>query len=335
MKKSRPTIRDVAALAGVSYQTVSRVINQHPSVTDATREKIQEAIKILGYRPNAIARSMVKGQTMMLACVAPNLIDYTHASIIHAAEAEAKKHGYFLLASSAKNRESFVAQLDRLLFQRRVDGVIVLNPYITDLDSLIPQNTPSVFLVGDPKRVVGHDVVFFDNQGGAFLAAEHLLNLGHRHIATVLGPENEDSVRLRFRGFEQALSGQGIAPDPDWIFHGDWSATAGYSALRHWAEIGKLPTAVFAQNDRMAVGLIKAAQELDLRVPEDLSVFGFDDMPLASYFMPSLSTIRQDMRQLGQVAAELLIEKIKSPDTPIKQIQIESELVVRQSTCER
>lgn len=331
MPRTQPTIRDVAKLAKVSHQTVSRVINQSVEVTPETRAKVEAAITKLGYRPNAIARSMAHGRTHTLACLSPNLTDFTFASIIEGAETEARQHGYYLLSSSAPDEATFAALVEELVPHRRTDGLLVINPYADERHTRLPKNFPTVF-VGARPRDEQVDSVALDDEGAAHAATRHLLQLGHRQIALISGPLAEDCTQDRITGYHAALREAGVESDQRLMREGDWSASSGYQAIRDLAQAKCLPTAVFAQNDRMAMGAMRAARDLGLSVPEQLAVIGIDDMPLASYFDPPLTTMRQDMFGIGREAARLLIRALGQPEAPRQHLRLPAELIVRRST---
>jgi DNA-binding LacI/PurR family transcriptional regulator len=332
--RSRITIRDVAARAGVSHQTVSRVINNNAPVSDLTRNRVLEAIEDLGYSPNAIARSMAKGRSSMLACISPNLTDYTFSSIIEGAEREARKNGYYLVSSSAENELSFKDLLTELIKSRRVEGLLVINPYVDSRYQLINPKTAAVF-IGSHSRLKTISSVALDDFGVAKEATQYLIHLGHQRIAMVTGPRVEDCTLDRDHGYKTALEEAGIPFDPSLVITGDWTATSGYEAIFQFEDQGELPTAVFAQNDRMAIGVLRAARELGLSVPDQLSVIGIDDMPLASYFDPPLTTMRQDMLEIGSQAAKLLIHSVEGDGFPREHLRIPAKLVVRNSTCKK
>jgi DNA-binding LacI/PurR family transcriptional regulator len=331
MPASRPTIRDVARQAGVSHQTVSRVINESTDVLPETRALVEAAIEKLGYRPSAIARSMARGQTHTLACISPNLTDYTFASVIEGAETEARQHGYFMLSSSATDPEAFCALVDELVGHRRVDGLIVINPYSDKRFEYIPQNFPVVF-VGARSHGEPISSVCLDDEKVAYEATRYLISLGHTHIAMVTGPMEEDCSQDRAEGYRRALQEAGIAFDGTMVIEGNWSATSGQDALLSFVEQGRVPTAVFAQNDRMAMGILRAARDVNLKVPSQLAVIGVDDMPLSSYFDPPLTTMRQDMPRIGQEATRILLDLIQMKNTSLREVKFPAQLVVRQST---
>lgn len=334
MPKSRPTIRDVARQAGVSHQTVSRVINGRDDVLPETRAHVEAAIEKLGYHPNAIARSMARGQTHTLACISPNLTDYTFASVIEGAETEARQNGYFMLSSSATDPDAFRELLDELIGHRRVDGLIVINPYSDERYKYIPRNFPVVF-VGARSHGENISSVCLDDEKVAYEATRHLISLGHKNIAMVTGPMEEDCCQDRTDGFRRALQEAGFDFEETMIIEGDWTATSGQDALLSFVELGCVPTAIFAQNDRMALGVLRAARDVNLKIPSQLAVIGVDDMPLSSYFDPPLTTMQQDMPRIGQEAIRILLDIIQNKITETREIRLPASLIVRQSTSKK
>lgn len=331
MSRSRMTIRDVAALAGVSHQTVSRVINNSERVKPETRQRVENAIQELKYSPNAVARSMARGRTYTLACISPNLTDFTYASFIEGAELEARRQGYFLLTASAPNAETFATLVNQLLASRRTEGLLVITPKVEPHHVRIPRYVSAVFIGANPKLDWIASVTLDDENAG-YMATEHLIQLNHTHIAHITGPMAEESSQGRMRGYQAALNAAGIPFQRRFIYEGDWSATSGYMAVQDFLEQENAPSAIFAQNDRMAVGAIRALRDAGRHVPKNISVIGFDDMPLASYFDPPLTTILQDTYRMGREAACQLISSIEKPDNPCRQLCVEPKLIVRQST---
>ncbi len=332
MPNYRPTIRDVARQAGVSHQTVSRVINQDAHVAQETRERVENAIHELGYQPSAIAQSMAQGKSSMLATLAPNLVDFTFASNQEGAEYEARQAGYFLVTSSAPTEGDFNDLLGELIGRRRVDGIVLFNPFLDHRIKIKPRGIPLVYCVGSARADMRYSV-YLDNRGGAEIGARHLLELGHARIGEITGPLVEDCAQERHIGFINALSAAGLDAAAMPRQEGDWSATSGYQIFQSWLQNGDLPSAIIAQNDRMAIGVIRAARDAGLSVPDQLSVVGFDDMPLASYFDPPLTTIRQDTFMLGREAVRLLLQVIADPALPPQHLQYPCELVIRESTA--
>jgi len=332
----RPTIEDVAAQAGVSRQTVSRVLNDKGEISTRTRERVLAAIEALGYRPNAAARSMVIGRTSTLGCIAPNLVDHTLASIVEGAQSEARRQGFFVLTGSAPGEKDAELLLEELL-RRQVDGLLMLNPHADAryrlLEPLLEKNMAVVY-AGNSAHGRPVDAVRCDDQDGGRLATRYLLGLGHRVVATILGPANEECTRDRLAGYREALNEAGLPFQPTLTATGDWSADSGYQAARKLLSGGRPFTALFAQNDLMAVGAIRALREAGLETPGRVSVIGFDDIPLASFFDPALTTVHQSPVEIGQQAARLLIAAIRDSRRLPQQVLIQPQLVERTS-CAR
>lgn len=328
MTSKRPTIRNVADLAGVSHQTVSRVINGQSNVLPETRAKVEEAIQKLGYRPNAIARSMAQGQTCMIACISPNLSDFTNAKIVQSAEEQARKQGYFLLSTSAATEEDFINRIDQFIGNKRADALLVLDPFADDRFEHVRYSVPTVFLGSKNYK---QSSIAVNNYEGIQKALQHLFDLEHRDIYHITGPKNETATDRRLRGYLKKRKQLGLSATKE-IFHGDWSASSGYDIFTSIIKKNQLPTAFCVQNDRMAVGLMHAARENGIRVPEDLSVTGYDDIPLSSYFDPPLTTVQQDLVALGQEAVDLLLDVINQDISETTHIEIGTRLIIRNST---
>jgi DNA-binding LacI/PurR family transcriptional regulator len=334
MKRStRPTIKDVAAQVGVSYQTVSRVINNRPDVRPETRDRVLAAIAELGYRPNAAARTMGGGRTMTLGCISPNLVDYTFASILDSVQAEARSLGYQTFTGSAPNADDVQDLLEEMQ-ERQVDGFLLVNPHedgrFQHLLPLIEKSVPVVYLMNTPDDTPVPTVSGDDVWGGC-TGTNYLLSMGHRHVATITGPPNAEGTHQRLQGYRQALAEAEIAASESLVLQGDWSPESGYQAVQRLLEQGELFTAVFTQNDKMALGAMQALREAGLSVPNDVSVMGYDDMPLSAYFYPPLTTMAQPMDKIGRHASRLLIEQIEQPNKPLEQIKIKPKLVERAS----
>lgn len=334
--ENRPTIKDVAKHAGVSRQTVSRVINNKDGVSDATRARVQQVVEKLGYQPNAAARSMAVGHTHTLGCISPDLTNYIFASMIESAQTEARRLGFFTLTGSAPNKADFKPLLNEMLY-RRVDGLLVLNPRDDDrhhhLLPLIKKGMPVVYIKNTPNGEAVSSVSCDDINGG-YKATQYLLELGHTSIATIPGPKNEECTPDRLEGYRKALTEAGLEPNQGLIIYGDWTAKSGGRATQILLESGISFSAIFTHNDRMAMGSIRALRKAGLKVPQDVSVIGYDDIPLSSYFDPSLTTLRQPMDEFGQCAARLLINAIHNPNRPLEQVRLRTQLVERESCAQ-
>jgi LacI family transcriptional regulator len=334
----RATIDLVAREAGVSAQTVSRVLNNRPDVSPATRARIKEIMQRMGYQPNAMARSLASRRTRTLGLITDDFSDYFFAQVIAGAEEEARRCGYlFMLGSTEKNPQDEPEYI-RLFSQRHVEGFLFAhsstgtdNRHLADLiDSEVPVVTASYHVPGNIFTVV--DV---DNMTGGQQAAHHLLEQGHTNVAMIKGPAGWKSVTDRAVGFEQALRNAGFELKGQHVAQGDWSYVSGYRAMCQILEQGQTFTALFAHNDQMAIGAMRATREAGIQIPQDLSVVGYDDIPAAEYADPPLTTIRQPMREVGATAARLLIERIEQAEPPNGEAEVllSPELIQRASSA--
>ncbi|MGD0685082.1 MAG: LacI family DNA-binding transcriptional regulator [Streptosporangiaceae bacterium] len=320
-----PVMTDVARLARVSHQTVSRVLNQPQGVRPATRERVLAAIDALGYRPNSAARALVTGRSLTIGVVSYGGTLYGPASSIDSIEKAAAEAGYFVSIAAIHDlgHRALGKAVDRLRAQA-VDGIMAVTPFPLSL----PENIPAVMLHGgDPKSRMPS--VSVDQELGARLATEHLLGLGHRSVWHVAGHEKWSEAHRRIAGWKAALADAAAdAPPP---LQGDWSAQSGYEAgLRLARE--PAATAIFVANDHMALGVLRALEEAGRRVPGDVCVVGFDNIPEAGFLTPSLSTVRQDFPEVGRRSVALILDQIdKGAREPIS-VSVEPELIVRESS---
>ncbi len=311
------TIRDVARRARVSHQTVSRVINGHDNVTAETRERVLGAIRELEYVPSAVARSLSSQRTHTLGMVTTDVSDHFFAEAVAGAEAEARKRGYFLIIGSIEEgSEDDERTYLRLMLERRVEGLIVAVPRLRlakdDLLADAVLRIPTVLVASDIE-LAGADHVDIDNRRGGLEATAYLVAQKHRLIATITGPLDWPSARARLDGYRDALRDAGISPDRSLVEPCvDWGLDSGRRAAERLLESAPKLTAIFAQSDLLALGAIAALRARGMRVPEDVSVVGFDDIPVSSVFDPPLTTVRQPMREVGQLAARLIGDRAAS-----------------------
>lgn len=328
-KVSRVTIDEVAKRAGVSISTVSRVLNGLDRVHPQTRQRVLEVVRELRYQPSALARGLAIQQTQTLGFVIPTLSDPFYFEIVRGVEEAAAAMGHNLLVVSQP-----AAQDDRrylqLFDQRRVDSMVLVGVTIPaeEMSRLVAQGFPVACLQQD----VGEGVFSFrvDNYGGARAMADHLLSLGYRRIAYIAGSDHTPDNAERLRGLQDALSDRGLSLPRGWIAQGDYHRKSGYIAMQQLLGLSPLPEAVFAANDQMAIDAILAIRDRGLRVPEDIAVVGFDDIPLASYVVPSLTTVRQPAYELGYRAARAVLEALKEATVPTR-VVLPTQLVIRQS----
>jgi DNA-binding LacI/PurR family transcriptional regulator len=321
---------DVARRAGVSLQTVSRVLNGHPNVSPTTKADVLAAIRELGYRPNAAARTLVTGKTNVLGVISFDTTLYGPASMLYGIERAAHPDYFVAIASlSDFDRRSLTQAADRFLGQA-VAGIIVIAPQTEAVDTLagLAARVPVVAVGCGATAAVPS--VKIDNLAGAAMATRHLLDLGHRTVHHISGPESWLDARDRQDGWRQVLRAAG-APEPE-MPRGDWSARSGYEIGLELATRPEV-TAVFCANDSMALGFLRAAAERGRELPRDLSVVGFDDVPEAAYFWPPLTTVRQDFGALGARALESLLVQLMAGGEAGPVPPIVPDLVVRFSSA--
>ena len=328
-RRSRPPgMIAVAKLAGVSHQTVSRVLNDHPSVRPATRDRVLEAIRELDYRRNLAARTLVTGRSQTLGVVSFDTTLYGPASTLYGIEQAARARGYSVIIVSLKeiDHSSMLEALDRLT----VDGTVVIAPQESATNALadLPPNIPVVAIGSSAPP--GVPLVSVDDDSGAARATQHLLDLGHPTVWHVTRPAQWMSAGVRTAAWRRTLEQAGAdVPDP---VIGDWSARSGYEAGKLLAKQDKV-SAVFVANDHMTLGVLRAFAEAGLRVPQDISLVGFDDIPEAAYFSPPLTTVRQDFDEVGQRSLDLLLERIDGQSGETLRTSVPASLVVRLSSA--
>ncbi|MFN8620352.1 MAG: LacI family DNA-binding transcriptional regulator [Chloroflexota bacterium] len=330
---ARPTIFDVAEAAGVSYSTVSRVVNGLPNIRAETRERVEAAMHDLGYVAHISARALATGRSNQIGLLVQQVEDAFFLSVIAGVDRAVMEAGYDLLLCTTHDRReketSYVARLTHGM----VDGLLVLMP--RSLPDWLPGNvagaTPIV-LIDHDGEAPGADVVNAANLEGATAGVCHLTALGHRRIGIVTGAMETGSTHLRIQGWRDALALAGLPAPDELIAEGDYEEARGREAAHELLALPERPTAIFAANDRTAVGVLMAAAERGLRVPDDLSVLGFDDDPGAARTNPPLTTVRQPLRDMGRTGVEVLLRRMRDPDAPPERVTLPTQLVVRGST---
>lgn len=329
------TIKDIAKKGGVSYSTVSRALNNRLVVNEKTRREIQKLAEEMGYKPNGLARGLVTQKTDTLGLVIPDITNPFFPEVARGVEEEAAKYGYSVFLCNTDWDVKKEQRYLQALLSKRVDGIILASAS-EDSDYVIElvRGGLPLILVSRVMKQVDTNYVAIDNVKGAYLATDHLLNLGHRGIAYIGGPENLEFSRARYEGYLLALASKGIEINSRYIRHGKFKKEEGY---RNTCELLKdpasRPTAIFAANDILALGIIQAARELGIQVPGELSVVGFDDIPYASYGEVRLTTVAQPKYAMGEMAAKLLLDEIQSGKKPQKKhIVLQPELVIRNSS---
>ncbi len=331
----KATIDDVAALAGVSIKTVSRVINEEPNVRKETRDRVKVAIERLNYRPNFSARRLAAKRSYIVALLYDNPSANYLFNIQSGVLAACGEHRYDLLVHPCDSRSPGLAdEIMDLRDQGRCDGV-VLTPPLSDIRSvtraLVERGTPFVQIAPSQRREDYPWVATTDESAG-FEITQHLIKLGHKRIAYIQGHPDHEAMATREDGYRRALRESGLAVDKRLVVEGYNSFESGEDAARRLLGRKPRPTAIFAANDDMAAGVLRVARDLGLEVPGKLSVVGFDDTPVAAQTWPALTTIHQPIREMAESAAKILIHRLDSPERNQTKEIIDSRLVVRQST---
>ena len=337
----RVTLQDVAAFAGVSPKTVSRVVNNQGEIRESTRQRVQSAIDALGYRPNILARSLVNRRTNTLAVVAWGIDYFGPSHILLGIEQQANKLGYSLLLSllSQPDNSNHERVLDTFI-AHRVDGILWAVPEVGDNRAWLKRDhlaqwPPIVFLTMAPRP--GFTVVAVNNQSGGRQATQHLIEQGRRKIGVITGPRNWWEARERYAGWQAALKQAGRAPALSLVVESEWSAEGGERAMHALLKQEPQIDAVFACSDQIALGALRALHDLGRHVPRDVAVAGFDNIPESAFFWPPLTTVYQKLNEAGCLAVQNLHQMIEArreeqaPSEPNTTL-IEPELIIRNST---
>ncbi len=326
-----PSMADVARHADVSAQTVSRVLSGHPNVQSATRDRVLRAVDELGYRMNSAARALSSGRTRTIGVVVLPNVHFSGSAVTHGVEAAARRAGYTVSISTASSLDpTAIAAAMTRLDDQSVEGIVLAVPVPTGSDAVeaIARSIPTVTI--DGSRTASSEVVAIDQFDVGRLATEHLLSLGHPTVWHIAGPDGWLDSTGRTAGWRAALQAAGGDVPP--LLHGDWSPESGYQA---GLVLGRIPeaTAVFVASDEMAFGAIRALHELGRRVPEDVSVVGVDDIALAAYCSPALTTVAQPFGEIAALAVEHLLRRIDEPTAPSASAEVDATLVIRSSTA--
>jgi LacI family transcriptional regulator len=332
-KKRGVTIKDVARASGVSYATVSRVLTGFEFVKETTRQRVMEAVESSGYVANLHARSLVGGRSQIIGLLVPNLDNGYVGTIMQGIDkALARANHDLMLFTSHRHpgKESFYVSA---ISNGLTDGLLLIAPLVpaTYLEALRDQDFPYV-LIDQADATESSSVVEATNWQGAYDATRYLIDLGHTRIAFIKGSPAVRSADDRLQGYKAALADYGISVLEELVIEGDFQQQTGYeSAKRLLQSVDPPPTAIFASNDLTAFGTMDAARERGLRIPDDISIIGFDDVPQASFVYPKLTTVRQPLEQMGQVAAKMLLEQIEDQSRPPQRVALATQLVIRDS----
>lgn len=342
----RPTQVDVARLAGVSRATVSYVMNDQGSgkvpISEETRQRVLEAIEELGYVPDARAQALRSGSTKTIGLIIPDIHNPHFWETADGVEQEAYRAGYHMLLSSIPPEDKFAEDAFRNLSQRRIDGLIMVPSFIyhsedaqKTLRYLLKRRLPIVGMMADRGRLgdtIMIDRVVSDYRDTTLEIMKHLLSLQHRRIGFIYGIAVPDLGTDRLYAYRESLEAAGLAYDPSLIVECGPTMEDSYQATRKLLEGTSRPTALLAVNDLLALGALRAIKDLNLNVPEDISLVGYDDIPAAKYLVPRLTTASKDGKEMGRAATRLLLARLQDPDRPRQEIRMPARLILREST---
>ncbi|MDX2162040.1 MAG: LacI family DNA-binding transcriptional regulator [bacterium] len=333
--RTAPTMHEVAAAAGVSVATVSRVINGTGGVSMEREARVRQAMHDLHYHPSSVARSLKVQRSMLFGVLIPILEHPSYSRMASAVEHALFDHGYRALICNAEEDEERERAYIEMLLRQRVEGIII-DTSARSFDGLIElqKNHVPIVLFDRIVEDIQCNQVFCDNSLGGYTGIMHLIELGHRRIGVVGAPSHQEPIIRRIRGTREAIAAHGIDDDPRLLITGDTQLfDMGYDAARALMQLDTPPTAIFALTDVTAVGVMHAVTELGYRIPDDLSVVGYDDIPIASYTMPPLTTVAQPIVEMGRTAAEMLLRHIENPKLPFEKVVLPTHLVVRGTTA--
>jgi LacI family transcriptional regulator len=329
------TIKDVAELAGVSICTVSNVLNDTRQVRPATKERVEQASRTLRYIPSGVARSLKANTTLTLGMIITTSTNPFYAEVLKGVEQRCYELGYSLVFANTQGDASRLYNSLETLKSKKVDGIILMCTQVDPSEHLVDGDLGVPIVVADwGAPDIQADIIQDNGRHGGYQATRYLIGLGHTRIGVLTGPGGKRTAEERFCGFQEAMKEANLAITQDWVSEGDFELQGGYKATLRLMKnsIDGLPTALFACNDMMAIGALRALHEAGLSVPDDISLMGYDNIQLSNYLVPALSTVEQSKAYLGATAVELLIKRIRDPERALEVISLEPELVVREST---
>jgi DNA-binding LacI/PurR family transcriptional regulator len=327
-----PTIKDVAELAGVHPSTVSRVINNDSRISEKTKEKVILIINKLGYTPNAIARGLKTKRTYTLGMLIPDITNPFFAEIARGVEDAASKNNFNVILCNTDDKLKKERTYLQILRGKRVDGFILGTAHIKDKSILeLEKNKFPYILVSRNIEGLEKNCIIVDDIEGGKIATEYLIKLGHRRIAHITGPLQTRSALNRLKGYKLALKKYEIEYRDELVGEGDFKIKGGYQIMKRFLKLSEPPAAIFAANDLLALGAMQAIQKKNFHIPEDFCVVGFNDIELASFVYPALTTIRQPMLEMGAIAVKMLLRIIEEGEFNQRKIVLKPKLIIRES----
>jgi LacI family transcriptional regulator, repressor for deo operon, udp, cdd, tsx, nupC, and nupG len=328
------SIQEVAREAGVSTATVSRVINNHPFVSDKSRQSVEKAIRKLNYEPNMMGRNLRTSSTNMLLVLLPSISNPFYSKILQGIQDTARRKGYYILVCETDASSEIQSFFINTAKQQLAAGIISLDPSLDLEDVLLPQLQDGYPIIqcGDSPQNDTIPYVSIDNVMAAYKAVKYLLATGHTRIALITASDDFRYAADRREGYIKALAESGIKPSEELISRGEVDYEGGRLAMQKLLTMDQLPTAVFAIGDIMAIGALKAIREAGLHTPSDIAVIGFDNIPFSNMTTPTLTTVSQPMYDMGCSAAQMMIDKLNQKEKTIKSLILSHELIIREST---
>lgn len=329
------TIIDIAERAGVSTMTVSRVVNNSGYVAEKTRKRVEKAIRELNYRPNLMARSLINRKSSFVYIIVPDISNPFYADLTKGMELVAQRAGYNIILSNAHWKEDQELAHIEAARGRMAEGIILVLPMLSEKKILECSRTIPLVVVDKHVRSRQIDSIYIRQETGAASAVEHLLQLGHRKVAFLTGSSKIYNATARRHGYEQALRDHGIPLDPELVFSGDFSFESGEKAFDTMVKLspGRRPTALFAASDLMALGFMRSALRYGIRIPEEFSIVGFDDISLSSMTNPPLTTVRHPFIKMGEEAMRHVLHKLNSPGPYTVSDEMVNTLIIRETTA--
>ena len=328
------TMKDVAQLAGVSTATVSRALMNPEKVSSSTRKRVEDAVLEAGYSPNSLARNLRRNESKTIVTIVPDICDPYFSEIIRGIEDAAMEHGYLVLLGDSSQQKKREASFVNLVFTKQADGMLLLGSDLPfDVSKAEQKNLPPMVMACEFAPELELPTVHIDNLTSAFEAVNYLTQMGHKRVAQISGPQHAVLCQFRQQGYQQALRRGGLSMNPTYTTYGDFTFEAGAKAVRALLSLPEPPTAIFCHSDVMAIGAIQEAKKLGLRVPQDLSVVGFDDIQFSEYCDPPLTTISQPRYEIGRQAMLMMLELLRGHDVRAGSRLLETHLVVRESAA--
>ena len=332
---SMATMKDVAEMAGVSTATVSRALMNPEKVSTPTRQKVEQAVLAVGYSPHALSRNIKRNESRTILVIVPDICDPFFADVIQGIEQTAAQQGYLVLIGDCAQQNQQERTFVNLIITKQIDGMLLLGSNLPfDASKEEQRNLPPMVMANEFAPELELPTVHIDNLTAAFEAVHYLHQLGHRQIACVAGPEQMPLSHYRLQGYVQALRRNGITVESSYITRGDFTYEAGAQALTALMAQPKPPTAVFCHSDVMAIGVLSQAKKMGLRVPQDLSIVGFDDIALAKYLHPSLTTVHYPIEKMARRAARLALQIHSGSDVAPQNNRFSAELILRDSVTD-